>query len=78
MSNYAAALKAEAKRVIRCWQRYDHEQRSLLASASLKYRSREGEFYYVHPNVPGKAFSKRKLAAEAALITVADGQAANK
>ena len=32
MSNFAAALKAEAKRVIRFWQRYDHEQRSLLAS----------------------------------------------
>ena len=70
MSNFDLALKAEAKRVIRCWQRYDHEQRSLLASANLKYRSGEGEFYYVHPDVPGKAFHKRKLAAEAALTTI--------
>lgn len=67
MSNYEIALKTEAKRVIRCWQRYDHEQRALLASANLKYRSRDGEFYYVHPDLPNVAFPRRKLAAEAAL-----------
>ena len=67
MNNFAAALKAEAKRVVRCWQRYDHEQRSLLASANLKYRSREGEYFYVHPALPNVAFPTRKRAAEAAL-----------
>lgn len=67
MSNYDAALKAEAKRVVRCWQRYSSEQRADLAAASLKYQSAWGEFYYVHPDVPGKAFPKRGMAAEAAL-----------
>jgi hypothetical protein len=67
MSNYEVALKAEAKRVIRCWQKYDHEQRSLLASANLKYSSPWGEFYYVHPDVPGVAFPTRGRAASAAL-----------
>lgn len=65
--NYSAALKAEAKRVIRCWQRYDHEQRALMASVNLKYRSPNGEFYYVHPDVPGRAFPKRRHAALAAM-----------
>ena len=67
MNNFDIALSAEAKRVIRCWQSYTWEQRASLAAANLKYRSREGEFYYVHPDVPGKAFPKRRMAAEAAL-----------
>lgn len=70
MSNYDTALKAEAKRVVRCWQAYTSEQRSnCMASLSLGYQQRRafGEYYYVHPDVPGKAFPRRKLAAEAAM-----------
>jgi hypothetical protein len=67
VSNYEAALKAEAKLVVRCWQRHTWEQWAVQASASLKYRAPEGCFYYVHPALPNKAFPKRKLAAEAAV-----------
>lgn len=67
LSNFEVAVKAEAKKVIRCWQKYTSEQRSDLAAASLKYKAAWGEFYYVHPAVPGKAFPRRKDAARAAV-----------
>lgn len=66
-TNYEAALKAEMKRVVRCWQSYSTESQNIIASASLQYRSPTGEYFYVHPDIPKVAFSKRKRAAEAAL-----------
>jgi hypothetical protein len=70
MSNYEIALKAEMRRVIRCFQGYDHEQRAnMSAFLTLGYKKRHsvGEFYYVHPDLPGSAFPRRKMAAEAAM-----------
>lgn len=66
-SNYDIALKAEMKRVVRHWQSYSTESRTIMASASLKYRSPAGKYFYVHPTLPKVAFQKRKLAAEAAM-----------
>lgn len=71
-SNYEVALKTERKRVVRCFQRYSSEARANHASSHrLGHRQRQavGEFYYVHPNVPGRAFSTRMAAAVAALST---------
>ncbi|MEH3063840.1 MAG: hypothetical protein PGN33_14225 [Methylobacterium radiotolerans] len=70
ISNYENALKAETKRVVRCFQHYGSEVRANhQASHRLGHRQREsvGEFFYVHPDLPGRAFSKRKFAAAAAL-----------
>lgn len=67
MSNYEAMLKAEMKRVVRCWQSYSNESRNIMASISLQYRTQAGEYFYVHPAMPRVAFKKRKLAAEAAI-----------
>lgn len=70
LSNYETALKAEMKRVTRCFQAYTHEQRSNHADSrklGIRQRHAVGEFYYVHPDVPGIAFPKRKLAASYAL-----------
>jgi hypothetical protein len=69
-SNYEVALKAEMKRVTRCFQSYTSEQRANHADSfklGIRQRHAVGEFYYVHPDVPGKAFPKRKLAATYAL-----------
>lgn len=68
-SNYEVALKAEMKRVVRCFQRYTHEQRANHDTLHVGVRQRKavGEFFYIHPEVPGKAFPKRGLAAAAAL-----------
>lgn len=70
MNNFDAALKAETKRVIRCFQAYTSDQRANHASSHrLGYRQREavGHFYYVHPDVPGLAFDTRGQAARHAL-----------
>lgn len=69
-SNFDAALAAERKRVVRCFNRYSSEQRANhAASFRLGHRQREavGEFFYTHPDVPGRAFPTRKAAAMAAL-----------
>lgn len=68
-SNYENALKAEMKRVVRCFQRYTHEQRSNHDTLHVGIRQRHavGEFFYVHPDLPKVAFPKRKRAAEAAM-----------
>lgn len=66
-SNYGVAMKAEMKRVVRFWQSYPTESRTIMASVSLKYRSPAGEYFYVHPALPKVAFQKRTHAAEAAL-----------
>lgn len=69
-ANYAAALKAEMRRVERNYQQYTCEQRANhAASHRLGHRQRvsPGRFFYTHPDVPGLAFSTRKAAAEAAL-----------
>lgn len=70
LSNYDAALKAEAKKVIRCFHHYSSEQRAdHAASHRLGYRQRRaaGEYFYTHPDLPGLAFDKRFDAARAAL-----------
>lgn len=74
LSNYEVALKDEMKRVVRCFQSYTHEQRSNLDTLHVGIRQRRatGEFYYVHPDVPGKAFPKRGLAAAYALSSSKD------
>lgn len=69
-SNFEIALKAEMKRVIRCFQAYTSEQRSNHAASSrLGYQQRKavGQFFYTHPDIPGAAFDTRKGAAMAAL-----------
>lgn len=69
-SNFEAALKAEAKRVVRCFQHFTSEQRANhAASHRLGFRQREsvGRFFYTHPDVPGLAFDRRGDAARAAL-----------
>lgn len=73
-SNYDTALKAEAKKVVRCWTAFTPEQRaSNAANHRMHHQQRRsfGEFYYVHPGVPGVAFPKRFDAARAALAKAA-------
>jgi hypothetical protein len=70
MNNWDAALKAESKKVVRHFQQYSSEQRANhSASSRLGYRQRQrvGEFFYTHPNIPNRAFTTRRQAAEAAL-----------
>lgn len=69
-TNYEVALKAEAKKVVRCFQQYTSEQRANhAASHRLGYQQRQsvGEFFYVHPALPNTAFDTRGAAARAAL-----------
>jgi hypothetical protein len=69
-SNYEAAMKAESKRVTRCFHQYDSETRALhAASFRLGYQKRRavGEFFYIHPDFPTTAFPTRAAAARAAL-----------
>ena len=68
LTNYEAALKAEAKRVLRGFQPYTSEQRANhAASHRLGHRQREavGEAFYTHPDIPNRAFPSRRAAAEA-------------
>jgi hypothetical protein len=69
-SNYDMALKAEAKKVIRCFHRYDTDTISRLY-ARVGNPSRDalnkGVFFYTHPDCPGIAFNRRFEAARAAL-----------
>lgn len=68
--NFEVALKAEMKKVIRCFHAYSSECRAAhAASFRLGYQQRRsvGEFYYVHPDVPNVAFPTRTRAARHAL-----------
>jgi hypothetical protein len=63
-------LKRERRRVVRHFQRYTDEQRAdHAASHRLGHRQRRavGEFFYTHPDVPGRSFETRTRAARAAL-----------
>ena len=57
---------------VRCWQKFDHNTRADRAS-NFRFtqgrRDRLGEFYYLHPLVPNRAFPTRKAALQAALAT---------
>jgi hypothetical protein len=69
-TNLETALKAEAKKVIRHFQKYSHEQRADLAAnfrAGYQQRRAVGEFFYSHPAVPNRAFPTRGAAARAGL-----------
>lgn len=71
-TNYEAALKAEAKCVIRCFQAYDSETRANHAASfrlGRQKRVANGEFFYVHPDFPNTAFPTRAAAARRALTT---------
>lgn len=59
----------QAYPAIRCFQRYTAEDRaSHRASRRLGPRAKErvGEFFYVHPMIPGRAFATAKAATTAA------------
>lgn len=69
----AAWLQDERRKVVRCFQRYTGQQQSdRRASFRLGYKQRvsTGEYYYVHPDAPGKAFPTR---GDAAIHVVAAG-----
>jgi len=69
-SNFEVALKAEMKKVIRCFNAYSSDQRaSNAANFRMGYQQRRsiGDFYYVHPDVPNVAFPTRTRAAQHAL-----------
>ena len=69
-TNYEIALKAEAKRVTRCFNAYSSEARANhAASHRLGHRQRvsTGDYFYVHPAFPATAFNTRGAAARAAL-----------
>lgn len=69
-TNHEAALKAERKRVTRCFHRHSSETRAdLAASFRLGYQQRlsTGDFFYVHPAFPNTAFRTQGEAARAAL-----------
>lgn len=73
-TNFAVALKAEAKKVIRNFHPYSSETRANhAASHRLGHRQRQslGEYFYTHPSVPGIAFQTRGAAARAALQVLA-------
>ena len=70
LSNYETALRAEAKKVIRCFHRYDTDTMSLLLSRKGRPSQdalNRGVFFYSHPDVPNVAFRKRFEAAREAL-----------
>ena len=73
-TNLEVALKAEMKRVTRCFQPLSSDHVSLLNSKvgrpCRKARDR-GEFFYTHPQVPGIAFRRRSDAARYALTGAA-------
>lgn len=63
-------VKQEAREVVRCFQRFAAEQRAnQAASHRLGHRQREaiGDYFYIHPKVPGRAFTTRRGAACAAV-----------
>jgi hypothetical protein len=69
-SNYDVALKAEAKKVTRCFHHYDTDQIALLYSRQgnpSRDALNRGVFFYIHPEIPNVAFSKRFDAAREAL-----------
>lgn len=71
-ANFDAAVKAESKKVVRIFQSFTSEQRANHASSHrLGHRQRQavGEFFYVHPAIPDRAFPTRSAAARAALVS---------
>lgn len=73
-SNFEAAVRAEAKKVVRYFQRYSPEQRTNIgASHRLGHRQRRviGEAFYCHPAAPNAAFPTRRAAALYALEILA-------
>jgi hypothetical protein len=70
-TNFEAALKDEAKKVVRQFHRYSTDQVSTLASHRRTSSSRKcidrGEFFYTHPDLPGVCFRSRGAAANAAI-----------
>jgi hypothetical protein len=59
---------------IRCFAKYDHNTRANLMASHRQghvQRHRVGEFFWIHPLVPGIAFPTRKAALLAALEKVA-------
>ena len=63
-------IEEEAAKVRRVWQRYSHEERANVRDSwRLGIRQREalGQYYYVHPALPDRAYRSRKQAALAAL-----------
>lgn len=74
LSNYEEALKAERKKVVRCFHKHSSETRAnLAASFRLGYQQRAeiGQFFYVHPAIPNRAFGTRGAAAAAGLAAQA-------
>ena len=66
----AEEVKAEMKRVVRHWQRFDCDTRANMESSHrLGHRQRHqvGSFFYTHPDVGGICFEKRSVAARAAV-----------
>lgn len=62
--------KAEARKVTRCWMRYDSSTiANLRSSHRLGHRQRQaiGEYFYVHEDRPNVAFPTRKSAVTDAL-----------
>lgn len=62
-------LTAIRRQVVRHFQRYTAEQRAdRAASHRLGPRQRQsvGEYFYTHPDVPGRCFPTRGRAAQAA------------
>jgi hypothetical protein len=69
-SNYETALKAEMKKVIRCFHRHDTDAIAILRSRRGRPCQEAldgGVFFYSHPSVPGIAFRTRSQAAEYAM-----------
>lgn len=54
--------------ITRVWQPYSVESQTVFASASLRYRTKTGEFYYTNSLVPNRAFRTRKEARAAAEV----------
>lgn len=52
-------------KAVRCWQKYDHNTRANLASSHrVGFRQRDslGEYYYIHPLAPDRAFDSPSAA----------------
>jgi hypothetical protein len=73
-TNYETALKAEMKKVVRMYQPYTSEQRANHAASfrlGYKQRKADGHFFYMHPDIKGRAFDTRTQAAKAGLEAAA-------
>jgi hypothetical protein len=75
----ARATKAELEelKIVRCFQRYSHEQRSNNAASHRQgylQKRRSGEFFYVSELIPGIGFPTQGRAVEAARKVLASQQ----